>query len=514
MAAGAGDAWAKDLAARLGAVPGPVWVAVHHEPENDSGDLQDWKRMQQRLSPIFRAYPNVGFTVILMGYHQFGAPTIDPKKSIDALYPGTQHVDVMGFDIYNGYGTVKSSGETNTNFLELKLYYAKIATWAKSVGGVNWALGESGFTDLAAQKDVAWLSRSYDDMKIYGGIAFTYWDDQVEEKPANTFRLDSTLKQKEFAKVLARSNRLGDTALAAPATAPPAPTGLAVTSLTSTTVGLSWSASTGATSYQVLRNGVQVGTTTVPSFSNGGLTAATTYSFAVRAVNAAGSSPASVALSVTTKSVSAVAPSFRAAAVRYGNSLNAAVTLPAQVQAGDRMMLFLSTNTGVAPTATASGWVKVGERAGVDNLRTVAWTRVAASGDAGRALSIPLPRQSKFDVTVVAYSGASVAVPPAVVSAAETVTRASHWTPPASVPTTPSTVLSYWVDKSSASTGWTTPTGQIRRTSNAGTGSGRLTSIAVDPGSAAASGPWGSISATASAASAKATMWTVVLTAG
>jgi hypothetical protein len=209
MASGAGDAWARDLAAKLGSLPGPVWVAVHHEPENDSGDLQDWKRMQQRLSPIFRAYPNIAFTVILMGYHQFIAPTIDPKLSMQALYPGPGLVDVVGFDPYNWYGTVRSSGEQITTFDELKTYYTKIAAWAASAGGVKWAVAETGYTDLAAQRDVAWLSRAYDDMKAAGGIALTYWDNQTA-KPADTFRLTSTLKRTEFAKVLARSDRLSD----------------------------------------------------------------------------------------------------------------------------------------------------------------------------------------------------------------------------------------------------------------------------------------------------------------
>ncbi len=140
MASGAGDAWARDLAARLGALPGPVWVAVNHEPENDAQVMSDWKAMQQRLSPIFRAYPNIAFTIILMGYHQFAAPTIDPTLSMRALYPGPGTVDVVGFDPYNNYGTLNSKGTTNTTFTELKTYYTKIAAWAASVGGVKWAV--------------------------------------------------------------------------------------------------------------------------------------------------------------------------------------------------------------------------------------------------------------------------------------------------------------------------------------------------------------------------------------
>ncbi len=113
-----------------------------------------------------------------MGYHQFAAPTIDPPLSMQALFPGPGTVDVVGFDPYNNYGTLNSKGTTNTTFTELKTYYTKIAAWAASVGGVKWAVSETGYTDVAAQRDVAWLSRAYDDMKAAGGIALTYWDNQ------------------------------------------------------------------------------------------------------------------------------------------------------------------------------------------------------------------------------------------------------------------------------------------------------------------------------------------------
>ena len=187
----------------IGHPSGAVWVAVHHEPENESADLQDWKRMQQRLAPIFRAHPNIAFTIILMGYHQFAAPTINPKLSMDTLYPGPGLVDVVGIDPYNWYGTLASNGEQITTFTELKTYYTKIAAWAASVGGVKWAVAETGYTDLAAQRDVSWLSRAYDDMRAAGGIALTYWDNQFNAQ--NSWRLNGAAKRAEFATVLARS---------------------------------------------------------------------------------------------------------------------------------------------------------------------------------------------------------------------------------------------------------------------------------------------------------------------
>ncbi|MEV0455510.1 extracellular catalytic domain type 1 short-chain-length polyhydroxyalkanoate depolymerase [Catellatospora methionotrophica] len=85
-------------------------------------------------------------------------------------------------------------------------------------------------------------------------------------------------------------------------TPPGAPTGLAVTGVTNVSVGLSWSAVSGATGYHVYRGGVKVTASPVggPSYTDNGLAASTTYSYTVRAVNAAGEGAASGAVSATT----------------------------------------------------------------------------------------------------------------------------------------------------------------------------------------------------------------------
>jgi chitodextrinase len=73
---------------------------------------------------------------------------------------------------------------------------------------------------------------------------------------------------------------------------PPAtPTGLTATAAGATSVNLSWSPSTddiAVTGYTVYRDGVAVGTVTSPSFTDTGLTAATTYTYTVDAFDAAG----------------------------------------------------------------------------------------------------------------------------------------------------------------------------------------------------------------------------------
>ncbi|WP_430383071.1 chitinase [Streptomyces sp. P10-4] len=81
---------------------------------------------------------------------------------------------------------------------------------------------------------------------------------------------------------------------------PAAPAGLRTTSVTSSSVGLSWSAVTGATGYAVYRDGAKVQTVTGTSATVSGLAASTAYSFQVTALNDAGESAKSATVTATT----------------------------------------------------------------------------------------------------------------------------------------------------------------------------------------------------------------------
>lgn len=74
-------------------------------------------------------------------------------------------------------------------------------------------------------------------------------------------------------------------------TAPTVPTSLSATAISSSQIDLAWTASTdavGVTGYRVYRGGVQVGTSTINSYSDSGLLASTTYTYTVSAYDAAG----------------------------------------------------------------------------------------------------------------------------------------------------------------------------------------------------------------------------------
>ncbi len=90
--------------------------------------------------------------------------------------------------------------------------------------------------------------------------------------------------------------------------APSVPTGLTAGTTTTTSVPLSWTASTdnaggtGVAGYQVYRGSTLVATTTATSYTVTGLSAGTAYSFTVRAKDVAGNvSAASAAVSATTR---------------------------------------------------------------------------------------------------------------------------------------------------------------------------------------------------------------------
>ena len=172
MADGRGDRWADGLAARLATLPGPVWVAFHHEPEGD-GDISQWRRMQERLAPLVRAAaPNVAYTVVLTGWHELYGSS---EYRLDALWPRGVKIDVVGFDVYNQLGVVKN-GATNTTGTDLaRSYFAPLAAWSRT-HHVAWGLAETGCTDDASRSDPDWIRRTSRQLESLGGVAFTYFD--------------------------------------------------------------------------------------------------------------------------------------------------------------------------------------------------------------------------------------------------------------------------------------------------------------------------------------------------
>ncbi len=224
------------------------------------------------------------------------------------------------------------------------------------------------------------------------------------------------------------------------------------------------------------------------------------------------------ATGTTTRTVTVTNPpaptgdvAFAGAAFSTGNATSARLTLPAPVQPGDQLLLFLTTNRAATTTGPTAGgtWRLLQNGFGdLNQIQTWVWERTAVAGDAGRVVAVPLNVRAKYVLTAAAYRGATV---DSSTFAAETVNRAAHTTPAATLDDTGSWVVSYWSDKTSATTDWASATGVQDRAEPIGAGSGRVTSLLADSNAPLPNGTTPGLTATANAASRKATMVNVVL---
>jgi PKD repeat protein len=218
--------------------------------------------------------------------------------------------------------------------------------------------------------------------------------------------------------------------------------------------------------------------------------------------------------SATKVVVGAPAPStvsYVGGAVNQGNVITPNVTTPATVSAGDRLVLVLTLNASnrvlSAPTGV-TGW-DILDTTTSGTMMTRVYTKVASEGDASKKVTVTLDASAKYTMTVADYSGVRVK---ALVHAdlAETVNQAGHSTPVVDAPAG-SWLISYWADKSSATTGFTLPGSVTARHALCGTGSGHVCSSLADSGGAVPTGQAGGLLATADAANATATTWSIVL---
>ena len=165
-------------------------------------------------------------------------------------------------------------------------------SWSGSTGVYdiyrNEAGCSAGFTKAA--NDVS--GSSYNDTAVANGVTYYY---QVVAQPSGNEAAAS-----------APSTCRSVTPAGGSCTPPAAPTGVAATSSSQTAASVSWTASSGATSYSISRSTTSggpytaVGSSAASPFSNTGLTCNTTYYYVVSASNGSCSSGNSTQASVTT----------------------------------------------------------------------------------------------------------------------------------------------------------------------------------------------------------------------
>ncbi len=264
------------------------------------------------------------------------------------MVKGTNHIF---FDVSNTNFTI-TAGSTDTTVPSAPLNLAAAGTTQTSTN-LSWTastdnVGVTGY-DVLRNGVVIGSTTTATTFAVTGLVASTTYTFNVRAKDA-------------AGNISANSNTVSVTTTAASdTTAPTAPT-LSASGITQTATNLSWTGATdnvGVTGYDVLRNGVLIGsTTTATTFAVTGLTAATAYTFNVRAKDAAGNISAnSNTVSVTTLSSSVTYCASQGNSTvdeRIGRVVFGTINNPSTGTAGYENFTAISTNVvrGTANTIT------------------------------------------------------------------------------------------------------------------------------------------------------------------
>jgi chitodextrinase len=297
--------------------------------------------------------------------------------------------------------------------------------------------------------------------------------------------------------------------------APSVPAGLTGQATSSSSVGLSWSASTdnvGVVGYRVFRDGVLVGSPTSTSYTDSSLTAGTSYSYAVAAVDAANNvSARSAPVSVTTPAAppASAGITFKGASAQANDTATSlSIASPPGASAGDVMLASVAVRG--APTITApAGWTLVRLDAHATTMRQATYVKVAAATEP-TSYTWSFSSAQGAAGTVQAYSGVSQ-TQPVETSGGQLNEASTALTAPGVVATAGN--LQVGLFSAATLTSVTPPVGMTER-AEAATSAGRykVTSEAADA-LTSTTGDTGAITAQASA-SAKSVGQVVILRAG
>jgi chitodextrinase len=152
-----------------------------------------------------------------------------------------------------------------------------------SSGRAHW--GQPALPDFSSGKASS-RSASYNTYRngseVGSATSTSYTDSGLSAKTSYTYAVIAVNPAGESAQSSAVTATSPDTRSGA---IPAPPTGLTVSSTTTSSVTLTWNASTGATLYDVYRSGTKVGSSASTSYTDDGLSPGTTYTYAVTAVS-------------------------------------------------------------------------------------------------------------------------------------------------------------------------------------------------------------------------------------
>ena len=319
-----------------------------------------------------------------------------------------------GNDIYYLEGTSDNSSRPagGGTWGSLPVYGAAALTtntWAYlalTYDGANLRLYVNG-TQVATQARTGNIASSTNPLQIGGDSIYgQYFQGTIDEVRVYNAALTATQIQSDMVTPIGTGG--GDTQ------PPTAPSNVTATATSGSQINLSWTASTdnvGVTQYLVERcqgTGctvfVQVGTSTGTTFNNTGLTSATSYSYRVRATDAAGNlsgysnvasatPAAAISVSISPTTATVVSGGTQQFSAQVTNTSNTAVTWSATSGTVSTTGLF------TAPTVTATKTVTVTATSVADNTKSASAT-----------VTVNAPATGKLSASPTSISFGSVAV--------------------------------------------------------------------------------------------------------
>ena len=194
------------------------------------------------------------------------------------------------------------------------------------------------------------------------------------------------------------------------------------------------------------------------------------------------------------------------------NARSFSVTMPAGTRAGDQALLFFSASQTSSFTGPGAGWSQVESTLDGDHVTTL-WRRTTMTGDAGAVVGVSTGGSyTRGVLSLSVYRGVDPVAPLAqVATAVQPGTSAEQTTPVVINTIAGAWRASFWSTKSSTVETISIPDAETVRLASDGTAAGRTNLRMSDAGGPVGTGPQGGITATASAAVSKATMWTILL---
>lgn len=194
VASGRRDLWLADLFRGLAVSGGPVFLTIHHEPENDSGargmGAKDFVAMQERAIRIGRvSAPNV--TVVPVHQHWTFDPDRRDKEPAAWVVPDA---DVFGLDIYNPWSP--------TNGKEWQTFGSKVDEVAPWIASKPIAIGEYGCRSDPSQpgRAAGWLQDAFDYARTHNVVSMSYFNSSLNS-PDGSWELSGDT-ERAFARLL------------------------------------------------------------------------------------------------------------------------------------------------------------------------------------------------------------------------------------------------------------------------------------------------------------------------